>query len=67
MTLVRLETAAPQSRVKHSTTEPLRSLISGNISYINLSDEKGKKCFIIYSGLYSESVDPDQSSTYSEF
>ena len=26
MTLVRLEPAAPQSRVKHSTTEPLRSL-----------------------------------------
>ena len=26
MTLVRLEPVAPQSRVKHSTTEPLRSL-----------------------------------------
>ena len=26
MTPVRLETAAPQSQVKHSTTEPLRSL-----------------------------------------
>ena len=26
MMLVRLEPAAPQSRVKHSTTEPLRSL-----------------------------------------
>ena len=26
VTLVRLEPAAPQSRVKHSTTEPLRSL-----------------------------------------
>ena len=26
MTLVRLEPAAPRSRVKHSTTEPLRSL-----------------------------------------
>ena len=27
MTPVRLEPAAPQSRVKHSTTEPLRSLV----------------------------------------
>ena len=27
MTLVRLEPVAPQSQVKHSTTEPLRSLI----------------------------------------
>ena len=27
LTPVRLESAAPQSRVKHSTTEPLRSLI----------------------------------------
>ena len=26
MTLVRLEPAAPRSRIKHSTTEPLRSL-----------------------------------------
>ena len=26
MTLVRLEPTAPRSRVKHSTTEPLRSL-----------------------------------------
>ena len=26
MTLVRLEPAAPRSQVKHSTTEPLRSL-----------------------------------------
>ena len=29
MTLVRLELAAPRSRVKHSTTEPLRSLFKG--------------------------------------
>ena len=29
MTLVRLEPAAPRSRVKHSTTEPLRSLFKG--------------------------------------
>ena len=28
MTQVRLEPAAPRSRVKHSTTEPLRSLSS---------------------------------------
>ena len=27
MTPVRLEPAAPRSRVKHSTTEPLRSLV----------------------------------------
>ena len=27
MTLVRLKPEAPQSRVKHSTTEPLRSLL----------------------------------------
>ena len=29
VTLVRLESAAPQSRVKHSTTEPLRSPVWG--------------------------------------
>ena len=33
MTLVRLEPAAPRSRVKHSTTEPLRS----QTKFINLS------------------------------
>ena len=27
VTTVRLEPAAPRSRVKHSTTEPLRSLV----------------------------------------
>ena len=31
MTLVRLEPAAPRSRVKHSTTEPLRSLTADEI------------------------------------
>ena len=30
MTPVRLEPTAPRSRVKHSTTEPLRSLNSGS-------------------------------------
>ena len=29
MKLVRLEPAAPRSQIKHSTTEPLRSLVSG--------------------------------------
>ena len=28
VTTVRLKTAAPQSRVKHSTTEPLRSIFT---------------------------------------
>ena len=31
MTPVRLESAAPRSRVKHSTTEPLRSHGSGGV------------------------------------
>ena len=33
MTHLRLEPAAPRSRVKHSTTEPLRSLVFGALSY----------------------------------
>ena len=36
MTLVRLEPAAPQSQVKHSTTEPLRSPKSSAIFFKNL-------------------------------
>ena len=36
MTPVRLEPATPQSQVKHSTTEPLRSLIEeGHIRIIS--------------------------------
>ena len=31
MTPVRLEPAAPRSGVKHSTTEPLCSLLGGNV------------------------------------
>ena len=31
MTPVRLEPAAPRSRVKHSTTKPLRFLLNGSI------------------------------------
>ena len=43
MTLVRLEPAAPRSRVKHATTEPLRSLnmlavISVMLNILPLSD-----------------------------
>ena len=37
MTSVRLEPAAPRSRVKHSTTEPLRSLLITII--LSLDDE----------------------------
>ena len=46
MTPVRLEPAAPRSRVKHSTTEPLRSLVKSTglprVHFIN--NEKGKTC-----------------------
>ena len=35
MTLVRLEPVAPRSRVKHSTTEPLRSLEGEEINRTN--------------------------------
>ena len=46
MTHVRLEPAAPRSRVKHSTTEPLRSLVFGALSYarftLNYPCEKKK-------------------------
>ena len=35
VTLVRLEPAAPRSRVKHSTTEPLRSL-SSSLSFLKI-------------------------------
>ena len=31
---VRLELAAPRSRVKHSTTEPLRSVVTGKIDLL---------------------------------
>ena len=36
MTLARFEPATPRSRVKHSTTEPLRSLKNGVRLYIGL-------------------------------
>ena len=38
MTPVRLEPAALRSRVKHSTTEPLRSLYVGHIGLRRLTD-----------------------------
>ena len=43
MTPVRLEPAALRSRVKHSTTEPLRSLINGSKVY------PGESSFIFHS------------------
>ena len=39
MTPVRLEPAAPGSRVKHSTTEPLRSPLSASIKDLNKNGE----------------------------
>ena len=33
--LVRFEPAAPRSRVKHSTTEPLRSLWGKELEFVN--------------------------------
>ena len=36
MTPVRLEPAAPRSRVKHSTTEPLRSYVHVQMSWVVL-------------------------------
>ena len=47
MTPVRLKPAAPRSRVKHSTTEPLRSL--NNIRGININhcgDERSTVCLL---------------------
>ena len=43
MTPVRLKPAAPRSRVKHSTTEPLHSL-----HYIDPSDQVTKVMMCIY-------------------
>ena len=42
MKLVRLEPVAPRSRVKHSTTEPLRSLYPLNVI------KRKKKTFFIF-------------------
>ena len=44
MTPVRLEPAAPRSRVKHSTTEPLRSL---SFIYRKVNDRKRSMSMII--------------------
>ena len=44
MTLVRLEPAAPRSRVKHSTTEPLRSPFKRRGMYPNVSKCNAKRC-----------------------
>ena len=63
MTPVRLEPAAPQSRVQHSTTEPLRSLFD-NDHFINFHRSKNNEpaplahgnfwCFFInFNGLCS--------------
>ena len=69
-TPVRLELTAPRSRVKHSTTEPLRSLclcFKGYITILSSSD-----CHMIFCRLpiflkfrntirVSHSLDPDQA------
>ena len=52
MTPVRLEPAALRSRVKHSTTEPLRSLVVVAINLIVLSADNlckqlgSRSCFV---------------------
>ena len=50
MTPVRLEPAAPRSRVKHSTTEPLRSHIKGCVydSYLLIRVRKRKKNIFLF-------------------
>ena len=45
MTPVRFEPAALRSRVKHSTTEPLRSLISNYLNLCQLRPPIIRKCF----------------------
>ena len=57
MTLVRLEPAAPRSRVKHSTTEPLRSLegfvfgpcvtVFSSFAISYLAEEERAGCFAL--------------------
>ena len=42
-TLVRLEPAAPRSRVKHSTTEPLRSLVCIKLGYYSFQIASNKR------------------------
>ena len=53
MTAVRLEPAAPQSQVKHSTTDPLRSLIVGsymeNTRLVSFDGTALRKLFVIAS------------------
>ena len=59
MTLVRLEPATPQSRVKHSTTEPLRSL-----EWIEFAMQTFGKVFVLFFNpvlvITANSADPDE-------
>ena len=48
MTPVRLEPAALRSRVKHSTTEPLRSLLYLPTDPKNIADVTGNKIFFSF-------------------
>ena len=56
MTLVKLDPAAPRSRVKHSTTESLRSLKGLQVRLSKLRYTLAPEdCFI-----FTNSADPDQ-------
>ena len=78
MTLVRLEPAAPQSRVKHSTTEPLRSLIYLLTLWTDVSVKANsvnpvktalmKYCISLkIDFVVANSADPDEMSHYAAF
>ena len=61
MTPVRLEPATLRSRVKHSTTEPLRSRAAGNINHLfPTPDRRQSKTLIV-------STNVDQKSLETEF
>ena len=59
VTPARLEPAAPQSQVKHSTTRPLRSLLLQDKVNLALS---GDFCRLLMT--FANSLEPDQDQQY---
>ena len=49
VTPVRLKPAAPQSRDKHSTSEPLRSLLS---TVLNPTENRIQGLFMVFEGFF---------------
>ena len=52
MTPVRLEPTAPRSRVKHSTTEPMRSLNSGSSGSRGSSSSSSSSSSVVGGGAF---------------